>query len=341
MQQNNRYVTIKDVAREAGTSIATVSYVLNDSPNRYVSEELRNRVFQVAKEMGYVKCALASGLRGKRRGLISVTVPQYSNIYFCRIVLAIEQIAVEHGYVLSICNIFEDAEREKKVLDMIISQRVDGFLLIPTSDSRENYQAVRRLKMPYVVVERSIENETDYNYVCADNYRAGWLAAQMLYHMGHRQIGYIYWDSSVGNLKERRTGFQDYLAEHDCAAATLIQGEFTFAEGRRVTKELLEAHPELTGFVYEVHVMAQGGVTYMHEAGIRIPEDISVVVIGSPEWVYSNNPPIASIVMHEEEIGTVAANMLFDQILGTGSWKPKKKVIPCTVHEAKSIKCLL
>ncbi|MCD8171163.1 MAG: LacI family transcriptional regulator, partial [Clostridiales bacterium] len=101
-----QYATLKDVAERAGTTAATVSYILNGSTKRYVSEDMRRRVEAAAKELNYVKSSAASSLKGKKRKIIAVLVPQFANQMFTELVLGVERVADRYGYILSICNTF-------------------------------------------------------------------------------------------------------------------------------------------------------------------------------------------------------------------------------------------
>ena len=113
-----QYATLKDVAERAGTTAATVSYILNGSTKRYVSEDMRRRVEAAAKELNYVKSSAASSLKGKKRKIIAVLVPQFANQMFTELVLGVERVADRYGYILSICNTFDDPQRELEIRRM-------------------------------------------------------------------------------------------------------------------------------------------------------------------------------------------------------------------------------
>ena len=155
----------------ADTSTATVSYILNDSTERYVSAELKERVLQAAKELNYMKSAVASSLKGKDRGIISVLVPQFDNPFFTRIVMAIEEAAHQHGYFISISSTVDDMERERKIIKKMIEQRVDGLIISPTIQGTENTDHLRNLGIPYVILERPLIGVDQYDFVGSDNFK--------------------------------------------------------------------------------------------------------------------------------------------------------------------------
>ena len=144
-------VTIKDVAKLAGTSIATVSYVFSER-ERPLRPELREKVLQAAAELGYVKNAAASSLKGKRRGILAVLVAQFANTFFTRMCVDIESIAREQGYVVTLCNSDEDPAQERLILERLIAQRIDGCILCPALAREENAALLRQYQIPYVIL---------------------------------------------------------------------------------------------------------------------------------------------------------------------------------------------
>ena len=172
-----KYATLKDVAKLAGTTASTVSYVLSGKEGRYISQDMRQRVMKAVEQTGYVKSSAASSLKGKKRGIIAVLVPQFSNQYFTRMILAIEAEVEKEEYILTICNTFDDPKRENNIINRMLQHRVDGYILIPTVQGCENTRKLRKMDVPMVITDRPLETETDYDFVTTDNYACGRLAA--------------------------------------------------------------------------------------------------------------------------------------------------------------------
>lgn len=145
-----QYATLKDVAERAGTTAATVSYILNGSTKRYVSEDMRRRVEAAAKELNYVKSSAASSLKGKKRKIIAVLVPQFANQMFTELVLGVERVADRYGYILSICNTFDDPQRELEIIRRMQAQRVDGYIITPSRDGGRIHGRYARLACPWL-----------------------------------------------------------------------------------------------------------------------------------------------------------------------------------------------
>lgn len=340
MQQ--KCVTLKDVAELAHTSTATVSYVINGGTGRYVSEELRQRVVSAAKELNYVKSALASGLKGKRRGVIAVTVPQFENIFFTRLVLAVEKIATEQGFLVTVSNTYDDPSLEKKVIESLIQQRVDGIILIPTNQSEASFENIRRAGIPVVIAERPLF-DGDYDYVRMDNFEAAYLLTRSLLDHGHRDIGFVTWEAAASSLQDRLKGYQAALQEKGIPfhPEYVYQGEYHLEEGKRMTKELLEQHPELTAIVYGQHAHAQGGLMAIREQGIRIPEDLSVAVLGDPDWIDLYEPALTHVTLPAREVGAESARILFKYIISDGNYSSAERIlISGSFAEGNSIKII-
>ncbi len=320
-----KYATLRDVAKHAKTSTATVSYVLNDVKGRYVSAELRERVLNSAKELHYVKSVFASGLRGQHRGIIGITFPQFTNIFFSRLALAVEQIANEHGYLVTICNTFEDPERERAVLEAFLQQRIDGLLLIPVDTPTNNLDLIEHIGIPSVIVERPLLGAPlkDYNYVGMDNFNTAYLATKSLIERGHRNIAFTTWHANTPSLQERQRGYRVALAEANIPVRDdfIFHGAFSAQAGAENTLEFIQTvcH-ETTALVYGYHVHAQGGLPVLRDHGVRIPEDLSVIVLGDPEWVDLHTPSLTHMTLPATEIGTKAAQVLFERIAHKGNY---------------------
>ena len=314
--QQKQYVTIKDVAKLAETSIATVSYVLDDSKERYISDALRARVLKAADELNYIKSGLASSLKGKERGIIAVLTPQFENHFFLDVFIAIEKIANKYGYVLSTCNTFDDVAHEKEVLDRMIRLRADGYIIIPTAEGAKNMEMITNHNLPFVVVERTLDGINEYDLITSDNYEATYAITEHLLEQGHREIGFLYWDTDVSNLYERYQGYEQALESYGVKANQdyIRKGDITREEGARLTQELLENNKEMTAIVFGHYILAEGGIEYIRSKGMKIPEDISVVLVGAPDWTQMNEVKFTCARQPGDEIGKIAAKILLRRI---------------------------
>lgn len=334
-----QYATLKDVARKAGTTAATVSYVLNESKDRYISEEMRRSVLDAAKELNYIKCSGASSLRGKKRKMIALLVPQFENQFFTRIALAVEQVFDRHGYILTICNTFDDAGRERDILTRMQQQRVDGYVLTPTREGTANTAQLRKMGVPLVMVDRPLEGLDEFFWVTTSNYQCGYIAAECLLKKGHERIAFIGWDSHIPDLMEREKAFFDAGRAFGLAEGSLValDGGITVDEGYRLTKKLLDEHPGVTAILYGYNLQAKGGIRCLMDLGVGIPESKSVVIIGSPEWASAGRNKFTHVDQGDYELGRKAAEVLLEVINGDGKVPVRHIIQECTLVEGDTV----
>lgn len=333
-------VTIREIAKKAGTSIATVSYVLNDEADRYLRPELRERVLQAAGELGYVKNAAASSLKGKRRGIIAVLVPQFANIFFTRICVNVEAVARREGSIVTICNSDDDSLQERLILDRLVAQRIDGCIIAPVALTGENLSLLERYQVPYVILERTLsEPAAGYDFVGHDNFQSGYLATKRLLAAGHRNIAFLGWSSPVPNVWDRLDGYAAALREYGLSFRPewVKLTELSPAAGRKAASQL--PFDQITALVLGHHESANGALGYLQDSGLAWPDRISVVLIGTPEWSDVLRPRLVCVKRPESEMGTAAADLLFQKLRD-----PKravvKQVIPCTLLEGGSVNSL-
>lgn len=332
--------TIKDVAELARTSIATVSYVLNNK-HRYLRPELRQRVLDAAHELGYVKSAVASSLKGKPRGLLAILVPQFGNNFFTRICVEVESVSRNAGFVVTICNSDESPDQERSILERLVSQKIDGCILSPALSQSENAGLLDRHKVPYVVLERSMGTVTpEFDFVGHDNFQSGYLATRKLLDAGHRRIGFLGWDSPIPNIHDRKAGYRAALADAGVPARAdwIVLADLSL-DGGRETAERLPLDDLSAVVLAHHHEMAKGTLLSWQRRNIRWPDDLSVVLIGTPEWRDLLHPSLACIQRPEAEMGCLAASMLLKKIHDPSHHEPRR-ILPATFVEGGSIKTI-
>lgn len=335
-QKPRRSVTIKDVAKKAETSIATVSYVFSNA-QRYLRPELRERVLQAAADIGYVKNAAASSIKGKRRGILAVVVAQFGNTFFTRMCVEIVSIARQEGYVVTLCNSDEDPQQEQIILERLVAQRIDGCILSPALSLEGNTGLLQRHRIPYVILERAFpETNSLHNFVGHDNFQSGYLATKHLLDAGHRHIAFSGWDSPIPNVRERIDGYRAALREFSVPPERqlVLTDELSEAAGRRMAEKIVTMG--VTAAVLGQHDTAKGSLLHFQDAGIRWPDDLSLVVIGTPEWASVLLPRLTCIQRPEHQMAVAAATLLLESIN-----KPDRPAIqqlfPCFVAEGNSV----
>ncbi len=330
--------TIRDVAARAGTSIATVSYVLNNK-SRYLRPELRDRVMLAAQELGYVKNAAARSLKGLQRGILAVLVPQFGNNFFTRMCVEIEAVAQRAGFVVTICNSDESPAQERAIIERLLSQRIDGCILSPALSRTESAELLERGQVPYVILERSMgAGVPDYDFVGHDNFQSGYIAARALIDAGHRRIAYLGWDSPIANINDRELGYRAALEEFGIAIEPgwVLKGPLSQEDGRLLA-ERLPARAVTAAVLATHHEMAKGMLMSLQDRGLRWPDDLSLVLIGTPEWVDLVRPPLACVERPEQEMGGAAASLLLEKVRHP-SFRQPKTILPTRFIPGGSIR---
>jgi len=337
--QKVKRTTIKDVALRAGTSIATVSYVLNNSKNRYITAEMRKAVEDAARELGYVKSAVASGLKGKGMGVIAFLTPQFDNHFFLDIFFAVEKIANSKGYVLSVCNTFDNPEHEKTVIERMQQLWVDAYVIIPTHNGTENTEYIRTHNIPYVAAERPLDDLDNYNFISSDNFQASYDMTTYFINRGHKRIALVYWETQITNLHERLDGYKQALADNNLPFdenLVKITSGITHEDGIRVTKEIIK-DTSITGIFYSQYILAEGGIKFLHQSKIAIPDKISVGVLGGPKWAEMSELSFAHMLQPGTAVGNKAAEIIFAELEGAMNGNIQEK-LPSELHTGNSIR---
>jgi LacI family transcriptional regulator len=313
--------TLKDVARTAQVSVATVSHVLNPDSVKFVSPPVRARVQAAAAELGYRPNLLARGMRGKGRRALAILIPQFENFFFTQLVTGAERAAYLHGYVLLICSTYDDPAREHSYIESLLSQQVDGFLLSPTLSGAINTEVLRDRGVPYAVVDRPLKGfRGDYDYAGFSNREGAVLGARHLLERGHRRIAYLGWRTRLPIMTDRYAGFREELARWGLAAKEMpaFFRPHTPAEGERLAEELfVKGGLDGATAIFAAHqYLAEGLIVGMRRLGKQVPADVSLVVYGRPSWTWLTNPPLTCVQMPDAEIGELGAKMLIDRIEG-------------------------
>jgi DNA-binding LacI/PurR family transcriptional regulator len=338
LPERARPPTIRDVAERARTSIATVSYALGKK-QRYLRPELRERVLQAAQELGYVRNAAASSLRGLRRGLLAVLVPQFGNNFFTRICVEAESVAQHAGFVVTICNSNENPALERSIIQRLIAQRIDGCIVSPALSATDNIALLRRDRVPTVVLERSLGDAMpDHDFVGHDNFQSGFLATQQLLAAGHRRIAFLGWDSPIPNIHDRARGYRAALAGAGVESdpAWLLLDALTQEGGARMATRLATL-PVTAAVIAHHHDLAKGALLGLMQAGRVWPDDLSLVLIGTPDWRDLVRPSLACVERPEPDMGREAARMLLRK-LGQPEARHPAQILPNTFLHGGSIR---
>jgi DNA-binding LacI/PurR family transcriptional regulator len=307
-------ITAHDVARRAGVSQPTVSLVLSGNPRARVAEPTRERVLAAAQELGYRPNLLARGLVSQRSFSLGVVVPNLGNPFFTEVVSGVERVAAEAGYAVLLCDTRQTPAARH--LEGLRARLIDGVILDPGSASGVPRELLAELNV--VVVD---EAGGDLPGVASDVEGTGRLAAAHLLSLGHRRMGFIgpATDSRVFRLRER--GYVATLREAGVSIPSpwLRRGAATLAGGAAAMRELLQQPTRPTAVFCANDLTALGALKACHQAGVRVPADLSVVGCDDIDMAVVVTPELTTVRVPARGLGARAARMLVALIEGRPS----------------------
>ncbi len=306
-------ITIKDIAKKAGVSIATVSYVINKS--RPVSSELAARVTAVIDEIGYYPDVNARSLKSKRTSTIGLIVPDNSNPFFAEIAKGVEDAGFDAGFSVILCNSNAMLERELAYIHLLVSKRVDGVIFAPTTPSIQPIKRIVDLGIPVAVFYRETGN-LDIDSIRIDNVDASYRATRHLIELGHRKIACIRPLSMETPSGRRVDGYRRAMQEAGLSWSSelLPQGNNRISGGEEATRQLLASGKQFSAIFSTNDAMAIGAMRALRDSGRQIPEDVSVIGFDDIILARYSEPPLTTIYQPKQEAGMLAVQRILERI---------------------------
>lgn len=324
-------VTISDVAKLAGVSTATVSHTINNT--RYVSQETKERVYQAISQLGYTPDASARSFRTGKKHTIGFIVPDISNKFFATMIESVESVLAQAGYHLIIANTKEDMTREENSIRLLSAGLVDGLLIASTIDDPERFDRLIPAGFPVVLVDRTFERKR-YSSVCVSNFQPIYRSVCRLAGKGDQRIGIIGGLPRLSTTKERISAYEQAVADCGLPAeeGLICYGDSMENSAFRCLDELLER--KCDAVIVTNGLMATDTITYLHQKGLKMGQDIDVVsfVDFESSFYRMHAGQMDSIIQPVEELGKTAGEQIlkrvedpdapiFEQVL-TSAYKP-------------------
>ncbi|MDQ0202061.1 LacI family DNA-binding transcriptional regulator [Neobacillus ginsengisoli] len=305
--------TIKDVARKANVSIATVSRILNNKTG--FSEKTKKKVLRVIEELGYQPNALARGLINKNTQTIGVLIPTVSNMFASEILSGIEKHANDLGYSVIVCNTGSIGKRTIDYLQVLSEKRVDGVIIVSEFIYDDYHKILNDMDIPVVLVS-TISLEFPIPYVKVDDRHAAFTATNYLIKKGHTKIAMIAGDAKDPLAgKPRIEGFksallssglqinEDYII--DCQT-------FSHEDGIKAMEEILQKQLDITAIFASSDELAVGAMSVAYRNGIKIPDQLSIIGYDNTKLAEMIIPSLTTVAQPLFDMGVVAATMLFE-----------------------------
>ena len=320
--------TMKDVATRAGVSLVTVWRVLNEPDS--VRADTLAKVVAAIEELHYVPDQLASSLRSRQTGTIALLLPTIANAFWTTIARGVEDEGEARGYSVFLCNTDDDPAKEARYLDVLLRRRVEGIVIVPTAASAAALQQARRRQMPIVQVHRKLD-DVGADSVRADSRGGAAALTEQLLALGHRRVAYLGGLPTISPTRDCLAGYEGAMAQAGIPVEpTLVRlGRATPEVGQALTARLLELErPE--ALCIGNSRLAVGALHALAEAGVRVPEEMTVATFYDIAALDAYSPGLITAVQPAYEIGRLGARRLLQRIGGlTGP--PDDLLLPNTI----------
>jgi LacI family transcriptional regulator len=273
-----------------------------------------------AEALGYTPDPTARSLRTRRSGLVGVVLPDLTNPVLPAIVRAIEETLWRRGLAVLLADTDNDPAREGEVVDQLVARRCEGLVVATATRTSDTVRALARGDVPAVLVTRDVEG-VDLPFVGADDAAGVAAAVRHLVDLGHERIACLTGPLELSTTVTRVRAFHAALAELRPGTEPLVRhGEsFTIPTGRRLAEALLAEGHDVTAILAGNDMIALGVYEALSAAGVRCPDDISVVGHNDMPLVGSVSPPLTTVAIPKHRIGVEAASLLLDRLDGRGA----------------------
>ena len=306
--------TMREVADRAEVSVATVSRVINKTG--YVSPDLESRVYEAMRALKYQPSALARSLRRRETMTIGVLIPQINQPFYSTLTFSVEKSLFSNDYRTLICSSEQHRDKENAYIEMLLRQRVDGVVLVPTGKNADSFRQFQDHNIPVVLADHDVPS-LDCNKVLSDNYRGGYIGMKHLIELGHRHIGLIGGPDYSQPMNDRLRGVQSALAEYKLTvhAEMLAAGPFHhFEVGYNSAMGMLRQSTPPTAIFALTDMMAIGVLHAAAELDLTLPQDLSVVGYDDIPLSAYSIPGLTTIAQPTYEMGQVVTRILLDAI---------------------------
>lgn len=329
--------TIKDVAKKANVSVATVSRVINKLPG--YTQETEKIVLEAIEELGFHPNELARGLVGKSIKTIGVLIPTLSSMVATEILGGIEDAAHKNNHSIIICNTDSNGIRTMEYLNILIKKRINGLLIVSEKINKKYADAIKKMKIPVVLI--STYYDESMNYIKVHDKKASHDAVEYLIQNGHIDIAMISGtkDDEVAGIP-RVSGYMQALGEHGIVIKkeNVVYGDFSFESGKICMESLIKKNADISAVFCASDEMAAGAISAAYEYGIKVPEQLSIMGYDDTKLASMLNPPLTSVSQSFYDIGCRGLDMLISKINGNDV---KNIIYPHKIIERKTVKALL
>ncbi len=304
-------ISIREVAKRAGVSPATVSRVMNGTAN--VDPVKKALVLDVIEETGFKPNELARALFKKSSRIIGVIVPNIENAFFGELARAIEEEAYQNNYRILLCNSQNNTEKELLNIQTLNQLNADGIIIMTNSENLASRMG--KCKVPFVILDREIEGLDEIACIEADHYKGGRMAMEHLLKCGCKNIVCMRGPQKYSSGQQRFKGYQDVCKENGLPEQWL-DCDYDYEEGLAVAKALLEKYPDADGILACNDMVAIATYKVLQEKGMRVPDDVQLIGFDNIRFSRLFTPEFSTIVQPIKEMGILATQVIVNHANG-------------------------
>lgn len=315
-------VTIRDVAKEAGVSVATVSRIINNKGA--ASAQTIAHVKKVIEQMNYKPNSLAKSLSNQKSDVIALLVPTLNNPFFPELVREIENAANRMGYHIYLCNSDDERSKVKYYLNYMTDHFVAGAIINSLHVNDEDLELLENNGIRTITIDRASVHHP-YSSIAVNHVSGAKKAvSHLLKDQQNKRVVFISGPKDEQSAKDRLYGFENALLDqHEQMDSMIVYGDFGMESGYEAIKSILEQGVSFNHIFSSNDAMAFGAMHACFERGLSIPEDIRIVGYDNTSFSLYSNPPLSTVNQKKEEIGKLAVNELL-RLLKNKDAQPKK-----------------
>jgi LacI family transcriptional regulator len=302
---------IREVAKEAGVSVATVSRVLNHP--EFVSPATKEQVLSIMKELDFIPNNLARGLALNKTYTIALLIPNIMNPLYPEIAKGVEDVAHKHGYNLLLCNTEQNREKEQEYLNLLMNRRVDGCIITSSLLTADELAEAGKNRVPIAVIGRP-RQIPGIHCVYTDYLQGGYTATAYLIGLGYSRIAHIRGPGYLSESEDKIKGYRKALGEKGLAfdERLVIDGDNEVESGYLAAKKLLRLDPRPEAIFASNDLAAIGALDALKTEGVKVPEEMALVGFDNIKMAAFVEPKLTTISIPVYRMGLMAARLLFD-----------------------------
>ncbi len=309
--------TICDVANYVGVHHSTVSRALNPDQKRKISPAVAREIEKAAEKLGYYHNIAASSLRRNKSFTVGVLVPDLTNPVFPPMIRGIQDVAESDGYTVIMTSTDDDAEKERNAFKMMRGRSVDGIIIATAHFDDPIVDICIKDHIPFILVNRTVRSDR-VNAVVTDEAFGVKAALDHLVGLGHTRIAHVAGNEQTSTGSERQKAFKDYIKIHNLDVLPMPRTQkFTIEEGFLACQKLLKRDPRFTAILASNDLIAMGCIDALNQAGVRVPEDVSIIGGNDIPFLSRMVPALTTIRIPKYEMGSQAAGLLVDLMDGS------------------------